>query len=110
MRRFFVKVQPTNLVAGVEESSAAGVIQAVSLDRQYLRDAAGISNPVSIHRGIKGDPTRTVYADLGALTGDGSQLNTQQIKASNRPGLGASLPATASGASSIQDQLGALGI
>lgn len=85
-----------------------GAEQTRSLNADYLASAAGMTNPVSNYPGVKGFGVHATEADFGALQ-DFTSVRTVAAKASNRPGFGASLPAT-TGSGTIQDQLGALGI
>lgn len=88
-----------------------GDAQATELVDAIGRDLTGMANVASQGTEPKGAPRWTSYADFGPM----QEFTPVRIggggnKASAGYGFGASLPATAGGSSSIQDQLGQLGI
>lgn len=88
-----------------------GAAQGRAIITQYLNDASGASNPASIHRGDKGDPTHVTQADFGPVQGSFGSVRTVPAKGSVRAGSGERLPNTTGGvAGTVQDRLGALGI
>lgn len=85
-----------------------GAAQASFLLGRAIEDASGRNNPVGLARGPEGDPSRSAVGDLGALQEFTALRTVAQPGTVVQPMT--ALPSTSSGAPSIQDTLGTMGI